>query len=325
MPVRLILEVCQFAGSHDLIAAARDNLTKDGIIRAVRRHDSPTIFSWLLKAVSYQGISDYVASHYMEKNGTVSYEDIQRALTIAGTCEKLANFTSYVDCGFEKSKRRCRNHHFLSCCPVPMLPLRNGRLNQTAVSLFLFTRDIANGDLVSWIDNNSPLGPAHFAAKRLSGALGAVFGISHKVASLALSGLMLACSSFKPRWGEVGAQLIVVDSLTHNFLHRTGLLRHLAAEHLYGPGCYLDGGCSDVLRRISHCIDAKQFNSEYPSDFPRFVQKAIWRFCAELELDVCNGRRINDRLGCKQASCAAFELCAREPIKPSKNAENLHY
>jgi hypothetical protein len=30
--------------------------------------------------------------------------------------------------------------------------LRNGRLNQTAYSLFLFIRDIADGDLVGWID-----------------------------------------------------------------------------------------------------------------------------------------------------------------------------
>jgi hypothetical protein len=31
--------------------------------------------------------------------------------------------------------------------------LRNGRLNQLAYSLFLFVRDVADGDLVGWIDN----------------------------------------------------------------------------------------------------------------------------------------------------------------------------
>jgi hypothetical protein len=35
---------------------------------------------------------------------------------------------------------------------LPKHPLRNGRLNQTAYSLFLFIRDIADGDLVAWID-----------------------------------------------------------------------------------------------------------------------------------------------------------------------------
>jgi hypothetical protein len=37
-------------------------------------------------------------------------------------------------------------------CPLPRHDLRNGRLNQTAYSLFLFMRDIAGGDIVGWID-----------------------------------------------------------------------------------------------------------------------------------------------------------------------------
>ena len=36
--------------------------------------------------------------------------------------------------------------------PLPTHQLRNGRLNQMAYSLFLFIRDIADGDLVGWID-----------------------------------------------------------------------------------------------------------------------------------------------------------------------------
>lgn len=317
-PVRLVLEVCRYAGSHDLIETARNNLAREGIVRAVRRHDSPVIFDWLLKAVSYQGISDYVASYYMEKNGTVSYNDIERALTAAGTCEKLVEFTTYLDCNYRKARHTCANPDSMPCCPVPMLPLRNGRLNQTALSLFLFVRDVAQGDLVHWIDANAQIGPARWAAMRLSAALGAVFGISHKVSSLALSGLLLACSSFRPRWGEVASQMVVIDTLVHNFLQRTGILRNLGAEHQYGPACYLESGCSDVLRRIARCIDAKQFNAVYPSDFPRFVQQAIWRFCAELELDFCNGRRINDRAGCRQSHCVVFELCCREPINHAK-------
>jgi hypothetical protein len=41
--------------------------------------------------------------------------------------------------------------------------LRNGRLNQTAYCLYLFIRDIADGDLIGWIDQrlqaaNDPAG-----------------------------------------------------------------------------------------------------------------------------------------------------------------------
>jgi hypothetical protein len=35
---------------------------------------------------------------------------------------------------------------------VPAHNLRNGRLNQTAYALYLFIRDIADCDLVAWID-----------------------------------------------------------------------------------------------------------------------------------------------------------------------------
>ena len=318
IPIQIVREICRHAGSHDLIEAAHRNLTEEGVTQAVRQHDSATIFEWLLKAVSYQGISDYVATNYMEKNGTASFSEIANSLALAGTCAKLSSFTAYEDCGYEKTRRICGNPSELHCCPVPLLPLRNGRLCQTAISLFLFNRDIARGDLVAWIDGNSGFGPPEWAATRLSTALGAVFGISHKVAALALSGLLLACSKFRRRWGEVGAELVVVDTLVHNFLCRTGILRHLGAEHAYGPSCYLDGGCSDVVRRIARYIDAAQFNPAYPSRFPRFVQQAIWRFCAELELDFCNGRRVNDRLGCRQSHCAVFELCCREPIKDAK-------
>jgi hypothetical protein len=36
---------------------------------------------------------------------------------------------------------------------VPKHDLRNGRLNQTGYSLFMFIRDVADGDFVGWIDD----------------------------------------------------------------------------------------------------------------------------------------------------------------------------
>jgi hypothetical protein len=36
--------------------------------------------------------------------------------------------------------------------PLPTHRLRNGRLNQMAYSPYLFIRDVADGDLISWID-----------------------------------------------------------------------------------------------------------------------------------------------------------------------------
>jgi len=52
---------------------------------------------------------------------------------------------------------------------------------------------------------------------------------------MALSGILIGAADVRPRWLEVGVQLIAVDTLVHNFLHRTGILARLKATHPYGP------------------------------------------------------------------------------------------
>ena len=78
--------------------------------------------------------------------------------------------------------------------------------------------------------------------------LGEVYGVSDKVLSMALSGMLIGGSGGRPRWLEVGVSMIAVDTLVHNFLHRTGILRRFAADHAYGSGCYRPGGCADDHR-----------------------------------------------------------------------------
>ncbi len=68
--------------------------------------------------------------------------------------------------------------------------------------------------------------------------------------------------------------LIAVDTLVHNFLHRTGILARFKAGHPYGPGCYRPGGCAEIVRLVASQIDARQFNRDFPQIFPRFVQIA---------------------------------------------------
>jgi len=109
--------------------------------------------------------------------------------------------------------------------------LRNGRLNQAAYSLFLFMRDVANGDFVGWIDRrlaDADLASASDRAARLRQAvvepLTHAYGVSNKVLSMALAGFLLAGDSRRALWIEAGAVMIAVDTLVHNFLHRTGIL-----------------------------------------------------------------------------------------------------
>jgi hypothetical protein len=117
-------------------------------------------------------------------------------------------------------------------------------------------------------------------------------------------------------WLEVGVHLIAVDTLVHNFLHRTRILARFKAAHPYGPGCYRPGGCADIVRLVASQIDARQFNSSFPQVFPRFVQLAIWRYCSQQGFDVCNGNRIDDQHRC-QNPCTNIDAGLPEGGRPA--------
>ena len=123
-----------------------------------------------------------------------------------------------------------------------------------AYSLFLFMRDVADNDFVGWIDLQ--LGavdsqtPDRLAAFReaIIGPLRNVYGVADKVLAMALSSLLLGAGKRRPLWVEVGATFVAVDTLVHNFLHRTGILQRLCADHPYGDRCYRPGGCAEHSR-----------------------------------------------------------------------------
>ena len=82
---------------------------------------------------------------------------------------------------------------------MPRPRLRNGRLNQTAYSLFLFVRDITGGNLIGWIDGQleaalqgSSIADLEAARQEaLIGPLRNVYGVSDKVLTMALSRLLI--------------------------------------------------------------------------------------------------------------------------------------
>lgn len=321
---RLVRRICGVAGAGSLIDDIRVGLARHGVIAAVQRHDTAVMFDWLIDALSYQGVSDSIAYGYMEQHGRVRWYDITAALAECPSCSKLGCYWPFERCGYRKSSGSCANPEHQSACPLPRLDLRNGRLNQTAYSLFLFLRDLAGGDIVGWIDDrlaSIESGPASDRPARLREALleplGHIYGVSNKVLAMALSELLLAGDAKRPLWIEAGTVMIAVDTLVHNFLHRTGILRDFGADHPYGPRCYAAGGCAEIIERIAGTIDVRRFNPAFPVNFPRFVQHAIWRFCAEGGLNRCNGHRIDDRGQCRQTDCPVFDGCARVPLKPA--------
>jgi hypothetical protein len=147
------------------------------------------------------------------------------------------------------------------------------------------------------------------------GPLRNVYGVADKVLAMALSSLLLGAGKGRPLWLEVGATFVAVDTLVHNFLHRTGILQRYCADHPYGGRCYRPGGCASILGLLASNIDARQFNPAFPPTFPRFVQSAIWRYCAENGLHVCNGNRTDDDARCDNRHCQIFRRCDRVALR----------
>jgi hypothetical protein len=250
---------------------------------------------------------------------------IESALRTRPRCPKLRSYWHFYDCRYNKSRFTCAEPAHLAGCPLPRSWLRNGRLNQTAYSLYLFVRDVADGDLVGWIDRrlaavNEPSGPNRLAPMRaaLVDPLREVYGVSDKVLTMALSQLLLGAPRSRRRWREVGGSMIAVDTLVHNFLHRTGILHRFDAHHSYGPACYRSGGYAKIIEIVSGEIDARQFDRRFPRMFPRFVQYAIWRYCSQQGLDICNGNQIGDRKPCRNVQCSLCPSCDRIALNANK-------
>jgi hypothetical protein len=314
----LILRVCRLAGTAEFIDEAGLGPEGKDLRKAIRTQNTAALFDHLVAALSYQGISDEVAKNFMDRHGLASWHVIDSALRKPPTCPKLRSYWHFHDCRYNKSRFTCAEPNHLPDCPLPRSWLRNGRLNQTAYSLYLFVRDVAEGDLVGWIDKRlnaaaSQPGPDPWARMRtaLIEPLREVYGVSDKVLMMALSQLLLGVPRSRQRWREVGGSMIAVDTLVHNFLHRTGILDRFDAHHSYGPDCYRPRGCAEIIEIVAGEIDANQFDRRFPESFLRFVQYAIWRYCSQQGLDICNGNQIDDRKPCENAQCKLYPCCDR--------------
>ena len=227
--VQLVYSTCCLAGSASYLDDVRADLRRRGINRAIEAHDTPALFDWLIETLSFQGISDSVASGYMAQHGTVRWSDINKALSERPSCPRLGGYWRFYGCQFHKGSHTCSELDHIDACPLPRPPLRNGRLNQLAYSLFLFMRDVADDDFVSWIDRQldavDSQGPGRLGALReaIIGPLRNVYGVADKVLAMAMSYLLLSAGKRRPLWLEVGATFVAVDTLVHNFLHRTGI------------------------------------------------------------------------------------------------------
>jgi hypothetical protein len=316
----LIETICAVSASPGFPESDESNSGDGFLATALRQNDTPAIFDWMMDTLSFQGISDGVAAGYLSEHGNATWHWIEDDLAAGPSCPLLTAYWTYDGCHYDKTNASCSCPSHMDGCPVPRHRLRNGRLNQTAYSLYLFVRDIAGGDFPSWIDGQLDAVDAVpdaglWAQEALVGPMRHIFGVADKVLTMALSSLLMADPEGRPRWFEVGSQLIVVDTLVHNFLVRSGILSRFQVAHGYGAACYRAGHCADILRQVSAMIDARRFNPSYPKDFPRFIQHALWRYCAANGLSVCNGNMIDDRQSCDNIACIIYSKCSKIALK----------
>lgn len=324
-PVEIVRHICGHAGHKHFTRSIMRYCKTSGLKTAVTRAKTPALFDWLMGYFSMQGVSDHVALAYVAEHGNATYEYLsQLILSDTARCEKLRSFEAFESCGYSKSRQTCNCQPLFDQCPLPKLPLRKGQLNQAAFSLFLFLNDVCEGDLVRHIDRtlkaaDRPGHPDRVAIMRtaLVDELMAIFGISKKLIHMTFADLLIGCGTDRPRWQSVGQSMIAIDSLVHNFLHRTGILYAYGADHAFGQACYGPNGCEVIIDDLAREIDARQFNRANPAYYPRLIQYAIWRYCAEGGLAVCNGRNINDTDRCQFADCSLFKTCGRVPLNPA--------
>ena len=320
-PINFLQRICALAGDPEFLADVNSG-NQRSLTVAIERHDTAALFDWLMRAFSYQGIADRVADDYMARHGRARWSRVGASLARNPACLKLIGYWTFYDCRYRKGAGSCAEPRHIGACPLPRQPLRNGHLNQMAYSLFLFMRDVADDDFVGWIDRQLAAVKSRSSLPALRnaiiGPLRNVYGVGDKVLAMALSSLLLSAGPQRPQWRQVGLSLVAVDTLVHNFLHRTGILKRLKVEHPYGVACYREGGCADIISLLSASIDARQFNPAFPQIFPRFVQHAVWRYCAGNGLDVCNGNRIDDQASCTNRHCQLFRHCDRIALNQSK-------
>ncbi len=194
----LIYATCCLAGSTSFFDELEIIEDENGLTRSIQQHNTPSLFDYFLHTFHFQGIADEIAGSYIEQHGLPSWKEIEIGLESAA-CRKLNSYWSFSGCGYRKNAGTCSRPDHFSSCPLPPHQLRNGRLNQIAYALFLFIRDIADYDLVAWIDRQLAHADQLPSPERiggmiesLAGPLRHIHGISDKVLMMSLSSLLLA-------------------------------------------------------------------------------------------------------------------------------------
>lgn len=285
-----------------------------------RQKNTSGLFDYVIPSFGYQGISDRIAYEYFEKHGRPTWAMIEGFLkTSRSACPKLGSVDTYRDCRYRKAAGTCGKQQHLRYCPVRKIPHRNGLLSVQAFSLYYFLRDTCGGDFGGWIDQHVIHAKTSsktedwvpFARSILVEGLSTVDGVASKLANMVLTDLLIGGRPNDWDWFSLGTTMITVDTLVHKMFDRTGVLAAFDTAHNYGPGCYGPKGCEAILRRVANILGERSAIPDVEAN-AMSVQKAIWRFCAADELNLCNAASVGSETSCRNADqCAASQFCAK--------------
>src|SRR5271167_2166917 len=76
--VNMIHTICALAGPTSILDDAREDLRDQGVLEAVKVHDTSALFDWLVMVLSFQGIADAVAQQYMNEHGQATWAGVER-------------------------------------------------------------------------------------------------------------------------------------------------------------------------------------------------------------------------------------------------------
>jgi hypothetical protein len=198
--VKIVHATCCLAGSPSYVAEIETAIRDRGLLPAVRDHDAPALFDWFVELLSFQGISDAVATGYLAMHGSLRWSDIADAVGRSPACPKLGGYWRFDDCGYRKGANTCSEPKHIDACPLPRHQLRNGRLNQMAYSLYFFMRDVAEDGFVGWVDQQiaaidlDSIDRVAAVRAAIIDPLRYVYGVADKTLAMALSLLLLGVS-----------------------------------------------------------------------------------------------------------------------------------
>jgi hypothetical protein len=297
------------------------------MIHGKPHHKSIKLYQYLVESFLLSGGGDQSnQNYYAHQKNQPTFNRVKQAVK-SGQCPKLATFETFKGCGYRKGTKTCSVPAFLKECPLPAFDMKRGALNHMAFSLYFFLRDVCYGDFYTFArDHFGQCRPGDRATTELLDGfitkVAAIANVGPKLAHMALAWLFLTTY---PGWDyrHVGEEMIAVDSLVHNFLHRTGILHDYRLDHPYGSRCHAQDGCLGVIQDLSRRLDCREFNPSLPAHFPRFIQYHIWAYCGQAGEDICNLNKCKP--GKPNPACALYQqqLCAElPPQRPTQKSRD---